>query len=165
MDETPNERLRIFRIEELDISQKEMARALDMQQGSYSDIERGKVGVNGIIVKLIKTFQINPIWLIEGYGRRVIDDVNLLFRDENPTFELKKAEESDPREKIFELIDQLILESGKREKTNMGSELKTLIGNVLIDNTKRLTEISALKSVIIDLLKKRENLKEILKKL
>ena len=103
MDETPNDRLKTFRIEELEISQKDMAKALDLQQGSYSDIERGKVGVNGILTKLIKTFQINPIWLVDGYGRRKIEDINLLFEEDKPEYENSSEKESDPKDKIFEL--------------------------------------------------------------
>ncbi|GEM_PF-2392974 len=165
MEETPNDRLRLFRIEELDISQKEMAKTLDIQQGSYSDIERGRVGVNGILTKLIKTFRMNPIWLVEGFGKRKIEDVDLLFQEDEFVDHNSLKEDENTKNKVFELIDEMINNHDQELRSRAASELKGLFGKLLIEDNKKLAEISELKSMIIDLLRKRENLKEIIKKL
>ena len=164
MSNTPNDRLRLYRIDELNISQKDMANALDMQQGSYSDIERGRVGVNGILTKLIKSFNINPIWLIEGFGKKKLEDIQFLYEPESFTTVKEEEEEYKIQEKVFTLLDELILCENKTDKAELISEIKTTIGNLLIDNNKKLGEISDLKDVIIDLHKKRASLKDIIKK-
>lgn len=66
--ETPNDRLRKVR-SELGLSQAQLAEALDMKQGSLSDTERAKGGLNvshGIKLKLYKKYNINIDYIENG---------------------------------------------------------------------------------------------------
>lgn len=68
-----NERLKEIR-KSLDLTQREFSDALDIKQGSYSDVERGKAGISAVLLKnLIRRFRINPLWLCEGEGEMFID--------------------------------------------------------------------------------------------
>lgn len=68
-----NERLKEIR-KLLDFTQREFSEALDIKQGSYSDVERGKAGISAVLLKnLIRRFRINPLWLCEGEGEMFID--------------------------------------------------------------------------------------------
>lgn len=63
-----NERLQILR-KELRLNQSQLADALFIKQGSYSDIERGKVGVSRKIILLLeRDFNVNSKWITEGEG-------------------------------------------------------------------------------------------------
>lgn len=65
---TENERLKIVR-QHFKLTQKGFSQALDIKQGSYSDVERGKAGVSAHLLKnLIKRYKVNPLWLCEGEG-------------------------------------------------------------------------------------------------
>ena len=65
---TENDRLKIIRTE-LKLTQRAFSEALEIKQGSYSDVERGKAGISALLLKnLIRKFHINPIWLCEGDG-------------------------------------------------------------------------------------------------
>ncbi len=71
---TENERLKIIR-EELGFTQANFAASIGIKQGSYSDIERGEVGVSGVVLKeLIKKYRVNPTWLYEGSGSKLLND-------------------------------------------------------------------------------------------
>ena len=68
-----NERLKEIR-KSLDLTQREFSDALDIKQGSYSDVERGKAGISAVLLKnLIRRFRINPLWLCEGEGDMFIE--------------------------------------------------------------------------------------------
>lgn len=68
-----NERLKEIR-KLLDYTQREFSDALDIKQGSYSDVERGKAGISAVLLKnLIRRFRINPLWLCEGEGDMFIN--------------------------------------------------------------------------------------------
>jgi transcriptional regulator with XRE-family HTH domain len=68
-----NERLKEIR-KSLELTQREFSDALDIKQGSYSDVERGKAGISAVLLKnLIRRFRINPLWLCEGEGEMFID--------------------------------------------------------------------------------------------
>ncbi len=70
-----NERLKEIR-KSLDLTQREFSDALDIKQGSYSDVERGKAGISAVLLKnLIRRFRINPLWLCEGEGDMFIDSI------------------------------------------------------------------------------------------
>jgi transcriptional regulator with XRE-family HTH domain len=71
-----NECLRLKTIRKsLNFSQKEFAKKLNLQQGSYGDIERGKVGISShLLKKLITMFHVNPIWLYTGEGKIYLAD-------------------------------------------------------------------------------------------
>ncbi len=71
-----NERLKEIR-KSLDLTQRDFSDALDIKQGSYSDVERGKAGISAVLLKnLIRRFRINPLWLCEGEGDMFIDIPN-----------------------------------------------------------------------------------------
>ncbi|MDY0201565.1 MAG: helix-turn-helix transcriptional regulator [Bacteroidales bacterium] len=66
---TENERLKIVR-QHFRLTQKSFSQELDIKQGSYSDVERGKAGVSVQLLKnLIKRYRVNPLWLCEGEGQ------------------------------------------------------------------------------------------------
>lgn len=76
------DRLKQFR-EGLGITQAQMAQSVGLKQGSYSDVERGKVNISGELLKsLVKEYRISPIWLYDGEGEMTLQDVNL---NVNPT--------------------------------------------------------------------------------
>lgn len=59
-------------------TQTTFAEKLKLKQGSYSDVERGKVGVSSQTLKtLILEFNINPIWLLDGNGDMFISQLNI----------------------------------------------------------------------------------------
>jgi transcriptional regulator with XRE-family HTH domain len=63
-----NRKLKQFR-QQLNLSQEQFAAQLGIKQGSYSDIERGKVQVsNHIMQKLVKQFNLNPSWYYSDEG-------------------------------------------------------------------------------------------------
>ena len=69
-----SKRLRELR-KQLGFTQVEFAEKLNIKQGSYSDIERGKVGISAHLLKyLIIEYQVNPIWLYEGRGEKFLKD-------------------------------------------------------------------------------------------
>ena len=71
-----NERLKEIR-KLLEFTQREFSDALDIKQGSYSDVERGKAGISAVLLKnLIRRFRINPLWLCEGEGEMFIDKID-----------------------------------------------------------------------------------------
>lgn len=70
---TENERLKTIR-QHFKLTQKEFSMTLDIKQGSYSDVERGKAGISAILLKnLIKKYGISPLWLCEGAGNMFIE--------------------------------------------------------------------------------------------
>lgn len=71
---TENQRLKIIRTH-LMLTQEAFAASLNLKQGSYSDIERGKVGVSSdILFALNKEHSINIEWVKTGKGSMLIDD-------------------------------------------------------------------------------------------
>lgn len=69
---TENERLREIR-KALGLTQKDLSAVLQIKQGSYSDVERGKAGISALLLKnLIRKFRINPLWLTDGEGSMFI---------------------------------------------------------------------------------------------
>lgn len=70
---TENWRLKEIR-KSLGFTQKQFADSLRLKQGSYSDIERGKVGISGVLLKfLITKYRVNPLWLYEGTGDKFLN--------------------------------------------------------------------------------------------
>jgi DNA-binding XRE family transcriptional regulator len=102
MNITENQRLKIFRTE-MRRTQFEFAEVVGLKQGSYADVERGKVKVSGDIKNsLNKEFSLNIEWLETGQG----DMVN-----KSPRLEAKPISLADPYgeystgEKIYQLPD------------------------------------------------------------
>jgi transcriptional regulator with XRE-family HTH domain len=73
---TENERLRIIR-SKLNLTQKAFSESLEIKQGSYSDVERGKAGISALLLKnLIRKYRVNPLWLCEGEGSMFVGDTS-----------------------------------------------------------------------------------------
>lgn len=52
-----------------------MAQSVGLQQGSYSDVERGKVNISpGLLKKLVQVYNINTTWLYTGAGDMIVQD-------------------------------------------------------------------------------------------
>jgi len=69
---TESERLKESR-KVLNLTQRELSEKLEIKQGSYSDVERGKAGISALLLKnLIRKFRVNPLWLCEGEGAMFI---------------------------------------------------------------------------------------------
>lgn len=84
---TENVRLKVMR-KKMGHTQKEFADILGIKQGSYSDIERGKVGISGNLLKvLINKYRINPLWLYDGKGEIFFKDRGLNDDEEEDYFE------------------------------------------------------------------------------
>lgn len=60
-------RLEEFRVA-MKLNQKKLAGLLEIQQGSYSDIKRGKVGVSKKIMKKLEFLGLDLDWLLTGRG-------------------------------------------------------------------------------------------------
>jgi len=127
-----NERLKEIR-KSLDLTQREFSDALDIKQGSYSDVERGKAGISAVLLKnLIRRFRINPLWLCEGEGDMFIE-----------------SPEGQPKENQRMLIVQKIKHLSKGSESENSSELAEQIKQ-LEQQQENLENIKS----IIDFLKK-----------
>ena len=158
---SPNDRLKEFR-KDLGLNQEEMANSLGLKQGSYSDIERSKVGVSGILTKLIKLYRVNPIWLIEGVGEKFIENEEPYFSDTTQVNEDVERPDIDYKKKIFDLLDIIEAPGSEALKKEALSDFKSIIGRFVLENSRLLHENAKLKEEIIRLFQKHENLKKIL---
>ena len=118
-----NERLKEIR-KSLELTQREFSDALDIKQGSYSDVERGKAGISAVLLKnLIRRFRINPLWLCEGEGEMYIDkgddkSNSLQNRDAGISHRVtysKKDHDSDSLSEVAEHVKQLELQQDNLE--------------------------------------------------
>ena len=116
-----NERLKEIR-KSLELTQREFSDALDIKQGSYSDVERGKAGISAVLLKnLIRRFRINPLWLCEGEGAMFIDGpdeiskANLSRVPKNSGIPLQKSMDKSHLNELQEQIDQLELQQDNLE--------------------------------------------------
>ena len=139
--------MRIFRKEELDnINQETMAESLGIKQGSYSDIERGKSGVTGILTKLIMKYRINPIWLLEGIGLRRMNEATLMLLCTEIIEAQAKVKDTETESiiKLYEIIDTI--EKGGFEEMDKSilSSLKREISALVFTNAGLKSEIENL---------------------
>lgn len=73
---TDFERLKEIR-ERLKFKQGDFAALIGLQQGSYSDVERGKANITyNLLGKLYELFKINPIFIMIGEGNWILDKSN-----------------------------------------------------------------------------------------
>lgn len=158
-----NDRLKEFR-KDLGLNQEEMASSLGLKQGSYSDIERGKVGVSGIITKLIKLYKTNPIWLVEGIGEKIIENDEPYFAGTTQVNEDVERPDVDYKKKIFDLLDIIESPESTEAKKDATSDLKSLIGRFVLENSRLLHENARLKEEVIRLIQKHQNIRKILGK-
>lgn len=78
---TENQRLKVIR-GYLAFTQSQLAERVGLKQGSYADVERGKVKVSGDIKrKLEKEFSINVTWLETGVGNMIIEESINSFKE------------------------------------------------------------------------------------
>lgn len=93
MNKDLNTRVKEIR-KQLKLSQKDFAASLSIQQGSLSDIERGRIGVSTKVSEsLIEVFNMNPVWFRTGVGD--------IFNEKKRN----KVKESTPF--VFKLYDDL----------------------------------------------------------
>lgn len=132
-------------------SQKEFAEKLNIQQGSLSDIYRGKpgVGVSNSIKRILELeYSINIKWLETGKGEMKKEEVHLEKDTDNPKVSgsleiLAKAIEtlSESEKKNTQNIQELIAQG--REQTNNITKLVDLLcksgilTDILTDSEKR----------------------------
>ncbi len=116
-----NERLKEIR-KSLDLTQREFSETLDIKQGSYSDVERGKAGISAVLLKnLIRRFRINPLWLCEGEGEMFIDSPDGLSSSTiNPTTAHRakhshKEVDIEPSSEMLEQVKHLELQQENLE--------------------------------------------------
>jgi len=101
MIETENIRLRKFR-NFLKHNQKEFCEPMGLQQGSYSDIERGRSQITfNLLKKMMKKFGLNPLWLLTGKGQMFLPQDYLdaaidgtLVMEEVPSFATMTGDET-----------------------------------------------------------------------
>jgi len=105
-----NERLKEIR-KSLALTQREFSEALDIKQGSYSDVERGKAGISAVLLKnLIRRFRINPLWLCEGEGDMFIDKPEgrtASSQNINTLYKPKYAHKDSDKESSSEFLEQV----------------------------------------------------------
>ena len=105
-----NERLKEIR-KSLNLTQREFSDALDIKQGSYSDVERGKAGISAILLKnLIRRFRVNPLWLCEGEGEMFIENSNIKLssnKSSAPNFHPKYENSFLEKDQIADYNEQL----------------------------------------------------------
>jgi len=105
-----NERLKEIR-KSLNLTQREFSEALDIKQGSYSDVERGKAGISAVLLKnLIRRFRINPLWLCEGEGAMLIDKSDGRTADSvfnNKIYKSKHSNKDSGKESSGEALEQV----------------------------------------------------------
>ena len=105
-----NERLKEIR-KSLDLTQREFSDSLDIKQGSYSDVERGKAGISAVLLKnLIRRFRINPLWLCEGEGEMFIDTPDGLAASTSSsttTHRVKHTLKESEKETSSEILEQV----------------------------------------------------------
>jgi transcriptional regulator with XRE-family HTH domain len=104
-----NERLKEIR-KALELTQREFSETLDIKQGSYSDVERGKAGISAILLKnLIRRFRVNPLWLCEGEGDMFIENVDNKtgsFKNQDITVKQKIARSFIDKEQSVDSLEQ-----------------------------------------------------------
>ncbi len=104
-----HERLKHLR-KTLGFTQVELSQALDIKQGSYSDVERGKAGISAMLMKvLLRKFNVNPLWLCEGAGSMFVEEKETVsqFRESANDYEMNsKAKVSVSTSDIDKYIDQ-----------------------------------------------------------
>jgi len=116
-----NERLKEIR-KSLELTQREFSDALDIKQGSYSDVERGKAGISAVLLKnLIRRFRINPLWLCEGEGAMFIDKPDEISKfphirvTRNSGVPLQKSADKNYLVELQEQVEQLEIQQDNLE--------------------------------------------------
>jgi len=127
MIETENIRLRKFR-NFLKHNQKAFCEPIGLQQGSYSDIERGRSQITFTLLKKMMTrYGLNPLWLLTGKGQMFLPQDYLdaaidgsLVMEEKPSFATGFGEENNKeltelKKENEALKDQLSAIKGQNE--------------------------------------------------
>lgn len=126
-----HKRLKALRVK-LELTQQQMATLLELKQGSYSDIERGKAGFSSSFLKgLITHFKVNPIWLCEGDGAMFLDHIEEIEKAElaeagsHPDKHIVSVLEKEYRKELDEHI--ALLEKQHQEIENLKSMVDFLL--------------------------------------
>jgi len=103
---TENNRLKIIRTE-LKLTQRSFSEALEIKQGSYSDVERGKAGISALLLKnLIRKFHINPIWLCDGDGDIFLHEDSSWYSSNKPDPKGKVDKPNQGDDEYLQLLQQ-----------------------------------------------------------
>jgi len=106
-----NERLKAIR-NQLGLTQRVFSEALEIKQGSYSDVERGKAGISAVLLKnLIRKYRVNPLWLCEGEGLMFIEkEMGVLssssFETEPSSLSVLKATQVGDEDSLIERLER-----------------------------------------------------------
>jgi transcriptional regulator with XRE-family HTH domain len=111
-------RIKQFR-ESKGLTQLQFAESLGLEQGSYSDIERGKVGLsNNVKSKLQEVYRLRRQWIDTGKGEMYFDeDVQFIGLSEDT------AKRVDELEQAIKLVN-VLLESEKDKVKQLEARLK-----------------------------------------
>lgn len=117
LDNLENKRLKILR-QKLKMAQGDFAQRLNMKQGSYSDIERGRVDMSAhVIKKLIMTFNVNPIWLLTGKGDMFLQSTDPIIPPDPEHEELLKLQRQVAE--IAQKIELIVSNGNNKEKSTI----------------------------------------------
>lgn len=115
---TANERVRELR-KTLDLSQTKFGEKLGVSKDVVVNIELERVELKELMLNLIcKTFNVNPLWILEGQGEMFIETPQILIDDLANEFDLNDTEKKivsnfvnlskEERNRIIELVKKLI---------------------------------------------------------
>lgn len=115
---TENERVRELR-KELKLSQTKFGEKLGVSKDVIVNIELGRVELKELMLNLIsKTFNANPLWILEGQGEMFLDTPNILIDNLAVEYNLNLTEKKiisnfvnlseSERNQIIEIVKKLI---------------------------------------------------------
>jgi transcriptional regulator with XRE-family HTH domain len=126
MDNTDNqhvERLKFFR-NSTGLTQQEFADSINIARNSYSKIESGKGGMSyKTLLKLIDVYDVNPLWIMKGWGPMLI---NPSWRD-RPAIPITYEEGITTRTRIEEESETYSVENRLKNLEEVISEWKDVI--------------------------------------
>lgn len=89
--QTVNQRIKILRTE-LALTQLEFANTIGVTQTALSHIESGRNGISyDVFLNIIRTFSVNPFWIMEGKGHMFNIDEKISKAEDNNEAELIKV--------------------------------------------------------------------------
>lgn len=115
---TANERVRELR-KSLNLSQTKFGEKLGVSKDVVVNIELERVELKELMLNLIcKTFNVNPLWILDGQGEMFVDTPNILIDNLAVEYNLNPTEKKiisnfvnlseSERNQIIELVKKLI---------------------------------------------------------
>lgn len=115
---TANERVRELR-KSLNLSQTKFGEKLGVSKDVVVNIELERVELKELMLNLIcKTFNVNPLWILDGQGKMFVDTPNILIDNLAVEYNLNPTEKKiisnfvnlseTERNQIIELVKKLI---------------------------------------------------------